>query len=194
MASATTLDSLLEAFGGVAIALAATVCSALSQARGSPTAVVTLIACAFVLAPFACFAAVIVGTGLLCCLPILLVGLLCLSVPSMVRQARTALSRLRRACAFVGEFAKESPLLVTGAGLLALPMLPVVLVRRPTSPPLPSPSLCSAVLFSLAPGDPHVSPYSLRIPCQHPPTHLLHLHLPPLVPADPHVPCYTRAI
>lgn len=124
----TFVDSALEAFGGLCIAVAAAVCSGIAQARGSPIAWATLIVCAVVITPFACFAGLVMIVGLLCCIPIVAIGLVCAWLPVLTRKACELAHAATRHIVTVSEFAENNPVVLLGFGLMALPLLPVLAI------------------------------------------------------------------
>jgi hypothetical protein len=112
------MHAAFEAIGGVSIGLAATLCSAVIHLRSSPAALATVLGCLIVLFPFLCAAGVI-----------LTIGLVCASVPALLRRARAASQTAARCCNLVVDHARDNPLIAAGIGLMALPLLPIVLVR-----------------------------------------------------------------
>jgi hypothetical protein len=123
------MHAAFEAIGGVSIGLAATLCSAVIHLRSSPAALATVLGCLIVLFPFLCAAGVILTIGMVCCVPVLMVGLVCASVPALLRRARAASQTAARCCNLVVDHARDNPLIAAGIGLMALPLLPIVLVR-----------------------------------------------------------------
>ena len=124
------IGSMFETFGSISIGLAATVCSGIAHVRSSPTLLATLIGCLVVLFPFLCAAGVILTIGLICCIPIVVIGVACVSIPALLRQAKAAASKAGHLFSGVRTYAQENPVLVAGAGLCVLPLLPVILVCR----------------------------------------------------------------
>ena len=123
----TVVESALDVVGGFCIAIAAIACSGIVQAQSSPIAWSTLIVCAVILTPFACFAGFVMTIGLLCCLPIVAIGLLCAWLPVLIRKAcdlaRAAASKINS----MSEFAEKNPVVLLGVGVMALPLLPVLI-------------------------------------------------------------------
>ena len=128
----TFFDSAVEALGGLSIALAAAACSGIAQARGSPIAWATLLMCGVVITPFACFAGLVMLCGFLACLPIVSIGLACAWTPVLTRHACSLASKAAAWTAStameVAEFAERNPIVLLGAALMALPLLPVLAV------------------------------------------------------------------
>ena len=124
----TIVESALDVVGGFCIAIAAIACSGIVQAQSSPVAWSTLIVCAVILTPFACFAGFVMTIGLLCCLPVVAIGLLCAWLPVLIRKAcnlaRAAASKINS----MSEFAEKNPVVLLGVGVMALPLLPVLIV------------------------------------------------------------------
>ena len=124
----TVVESALDVVGGFCIAIAAIACSGIVQAQSSPVAWSTLIVCAVILTPFACFAGFVMTIGLLCCLPVVAIGLLCAWLPVLIRKAcnlaRAAASKINS----MSEFAEKNPVVLLGVGVMALPLLPVLIV------------------------------------------------------------------
>jgi hypothetical protein len=122
------VESALDVVGGFCIAIAAIACSGIVQAQSSPVAWSTLIVCAVILTPFACFAGFVMTIGLLCCLPVVAIGLLCAWLPVLIRKAcdlaRAAASKINS----MSEFAEKNPVVLLGVGVMALPLLPVLIV------------------------------------------------------------------
>lgn len=119
---------LLEFVGGMAIALAAAFCSGIAHVRTSPIALATIGVCGCILLPFVCLACVMVTIGFACCIPLVLIGIACASVPVLVRRLRIAAGLANSKMSVVSEFVQDNPLLVTGAGLMLLPLSPVLLI------------------------------------------------------------------
>ena len=90
------IDSVMEALGGLGVTLGMFVRSWYAHLRTtSNTAIVTLVACAFVLAPFLLVASAILLLGLACCLPVMITGLTVAWLPTALRAAWTAAHALR---------------------------------------------------------------------------------------------------
>ena len=90
------IDSVMDALGGLGFTLGMLARSWYGQLRGSSnTALVTLVACAFVLAPFLFMSSAILLLGLACCLPVMLTGLAVAWLPTALRAAWTAADTLR---------------------------------------------------------------------------------------------------
>ena len=85
-----TLESLLESVGSLSIALAATACTAIANLRNSPLALITICCSTAVMCPFVLIAGAIMGFGLLCCMPVVLIGLACAWLPTILRLFVTA--------------------------------------------------------------------------------------------------------
>ena len=120
------LSSMLDMVGGVCIALAAAACSGMAHARSSPTAWPTLIVCAVIISPFAFFAGLVMLVGLLCCSPIVFIGVCCAWAPMLLQKAQALSQSAVRGATGIVEFAQENPIIVTGVGIAALPLLPLL--------------------------------------------------------------------
>ena len=64
----------------------------LLQVQHSPIGVCTLLVCAALMLPFVSIGSLIIGFGMLCCLPIILLGLACTWLPPLTRLALAKLS------------------------------------------------------------------------------------------------------
>jgi len=122
------IQQLLEAAGGVTIAIAAAFCAAVQHLRSSPAAMATLVVCGLVMFPCGCFACIVVTVGLVCCIPVVLIGIACASIPGLHRRARAGARVAASGCGKLADVARDNPVLATGVCLATLPLLPVLLV------------------------------------------------------------------
>ena len=118
----------------LSIALAATACTAIANLRNSPLALITICCSTAVMCPFVLIAGAIMGFGLLCCMPVVLIGLACAWLPTILRLFVTAARIGLNACktglntSALMTYLSEHP--GTGLAMIAcaLPLIPVVLV------------------------------------------------------------------
>ena len=88
----------------------------------------TLVVCGLVMFPFVCFACIVVTVGLVCCIPVVLIGIACASIPGLLRRARAGARVAASGCGKLADIARDNPVLATGVCLATLPLLPVLLV------------------------------------------------------------------
>ena len=121
-------EQVLETVGSIAIGLAAALCSGIMQLSSSPFAIATLVTCGCVLLPFVCLALLTLTVGLMCCVPLVLIGAACACIPALVHHARIAAHLAGTGCRRVADYAKENPAAVAGFCLASLPLLPVITI------------------------------------------------------------------
>ena len=111
------LTSAMEVAGSVAIATAAALCSAVMAARESPAALGTIAVCCVVLTPFVVFASIVMFCGLLCCVPVVVLGMAVGLTPVLFGQVRALWAMLSVHLAAVSAYAQENPVLVAGVSI-----------------------------------------------------------------------------
>ena len=135
-----TMEALLETVGSLTIAVAAAACTGIANLHNSPLALLTICCCGVVISPFALIAGAIMCFGLLCCLPVVLIGLTIAWLPTIVR---FVLAAVRTSFGFcftaicespLAAYARANPNLTAVVLLCSLPLLPVALVRFTPTP------------------------------------------------------------
>ena len=121
-----TADTSSSKVASVILTCVAVCLSALARAWQSPVAMVTLVGCALVFAPFAVFALSVLFAGVLCCLPLVATGLMVAWVPAAARIV-LAWTRTSPAVREVRQAAQDKPLVAIGAAVGVLALLPLLL-------------------------------------------------------------------
>ena len=148
------VEALLEVLGGVAIASAAAGWSALMAVRSNRAALITVSICAIILTPFLLLAAIVVGLGMLCCLPILVAGITIAWAPTIMRAVQSGAGALHELVGTRGkqlwesdavqqvlDYMRTHPLVALGCGAGLISCLPVIAFITVVA-------LCMFVLFS----------------------------------------------
>lgn len=148
------LEAVLEVLGGVAIASAAAGWSALMAVRSNRAAMITVSICAIILTPFLLFAAVVVGLGILCCIPILFAGITIAWAPTIMHAVQSGAGALHGLVGTRGkqvwesdavqqvlDYGRTHPLIALGCGAALISCLPVISFIVVVA-------LCMFVLFS----------------------------------------------
>mmetsp|Transcript_16814 Transcript_16814/g.36426 ORF Transcript_16814/g.36426 Transcript_16814/m.36426 type:complete len:218 (-) Transcript_16814:302-955(-) len=120
----------IDSAGALVIAVFVSLCSIVAQVQHSAIGVCTLSICGAILTPFIFVGSLILGLGVMCCIPVIIIGVGIVWLPTLAHVVVETLSRrTRRLTSWVPSAKRlmhEQPMLVTGAVLGVLMLSPLV--------------------------------------------------------------------